>query len=169
MQQLRITPCRNDLGLIQRELKKVNYECMDSPGASDWIRGLYITRLYMENHFDYLDAFPYLSAAIGDLIGQVNGGLDSNVQLRQVIVNKITAGNSLGVHADGPPQDLRFHLPIVTAPGCYWWDEVTNRFTHMTAGNWWGPVPYSGVKHSMVNDSSQERIHVVVDLYVKLT
>lgn len=82
--------------------------------------------------------------------------------IQQIMVNNLDPGSVLEPHKDGEPNHTRFHLPVLTHPDVYWWDEINGRF-HMEAGYWYGPVPYCGIMHSAGNPSPENRLHVVVD------
>lgn len=87
-----------------------------------------------------------------------------------VMINKLPPDTIVPVHTDTLlptqqgklPRLERWHLPIVTNPDCYFWDEH-HKWTHFALGSWWGPVPY-WLNHSVENTGQTERIHVVVDL-----
>jgi len=81
---------------------------------------------------------------------------------RQMIVNRLRPFGKLEPHRDGWPDRLRFHLPLQTSPGAYWWDEQ-NGDVHMACGTWYGPVPYCGVLHAAYNPTPVDRVHLVVD------
>lgn len=80
---------------------------------------------------------------------------------QSVMVNRLKAGVEVPVHTDAE-NGVRWHLPIVTNPGAMWWDEISGQ-THMEAGFWWGPVPYT-IPHKVLNRGATDRIHLVVDI-----
>lgn len=89
--------------------------------------------------------------------------LTNNKNPLHVMVNKIPAGITAPVHTDtvlGDP--IRWHLPLLTNEGCFWWDEINN-LLQMKPGVWYGPVPYKS-RHTVGNFGTTERIHLVVDL-----
>lgn len=128
-----------------------------------WIAGLSNTRLFLRHprtghaQIDLLDAFPHVKWAIEDL-RQMTG----HRTLNQVMVNQLEPGGKLSAHRDGPPDDARYHLPVVTNDRAMWWDEY-NATLHMEDGYWHGPVPYCGVLHAVVNNGDRARLHLVVD------
>lgn len=80
-----------------------------------------------------------------------------------VMLNRVPPGIDVPKHTDtvhGLPK--RWHLPIQTNPGCFFWDEI-NGERHFPLGEWCGPVPYSSL-HTVWNHGTTERIHLVVDL-----
>lgn len=119
-------------------------------GPTGWIAGLSMARV------DLLD-YPAMADAVDEL--RIDVGLHSVVQS---MVNLLHPGGTLSVHRDGPPDHLRYHLPIVTNMDAYWWDEYSDKM-HMTAGWWYGPVPYCGILHGAGNPGPTDRIHLVVD------
>lgn len=120
-----------------------------------------MTRLALDDHHNRLGFFPATSSAIGGLM--TARGAD---RLHQVMVNRLDAGGFLDVHRDGrpfePPPE-RWHLPIITSADVTYWDEDSGEPFTMTAGKWWGPVPY-WLLHSMRNAGDRPRLHLVVDL-----
>jgi hypothetical protein len=89
-----------------------------------------------------------------------------------VMVNKLKPGVTVPVHRDfllptrlqpwKRPTLERWHLPVATNGGCFFWDE-DNGSKHMPLGFWTGPVPY-WLRHSVRNEGFTERVHLVVDL-----
>lgn len=98
----------------------------------------------------------------------IKAAIDELVKFRakkamHLMVNKLPASCLCPVHTDnvvGSPE--RWHLPLVTNPNTYWWDEKEG-LLHMDAGNWYGPMPYGG-RHTVVNFGTDERIHLIVDV-----
>lgn len=120
-------------------------------GPHGWIRGLSNSRIRLG------ETYPLITEAVEEL--QDKEGLSSVVQ---VMVNNLAPGASLSPHRDGLPDNLRYHLPILTNTEAYWWDELESR-RHMLAGWWYGPVPYCGILHSAGNPGTSDRLHLVVD------
>jgi hypothetical protein len=85
-----------------------------------------------------------------------------NRRWRYVMVNRLKPEAVVKPHKDIGAEVERWHLPVLTNPGAYWWDEREGEI-HMEAGFWWGPVPYS-ILHSVGNEGSSERVHIIVDL-----
>lgn len=119
-------------------------------GPERWIFGLDMVRIDPAR-------CGYIEAAIQDLRGEVQVG-----PLVQAMLNRLRPGGELKPHRDGPPDRLRFHLPLCTNSAAYWWDEI-NGHEHMMLGNWYGPVPYCGVLHSAANPGTTDRVHLVAD------
>lgn len=117
-----------------------------------WISGLSMLRVQ-----DDLDSYPVLKYEIEELQKSIG-----NHELRQVMINRLEPGCCLEMHEDGPPDDYRYHLPVVTNPSVRWWDEV-NGIRYMQAGYWYGPVAYCGRLHSMSNRGRYARVHVIAD------
>jgi hypothetical protein len=116
-----------------------------------WIRGLSLTRVRPgESH-------PFITQAV-DALGAVVHRYD----VKQILINNLEPGAELSIHRDGYPQNDRFHLPLITNPSAYWWDEIEGR-THMLSGWWYGPVPYCGILHSAGNPGTSDRLHLIVD------
>ncbi len=64
----------------------------------------------------------------------------------------------------------RWHLPIVTNPHAYYWEEsLGNRADgsmiglNMLVGYWYGPIAYH-TKHTIWNAGAEDRYNLVVDL-----
>lgn len=155
-------PMRGDVAPLIRELESVALlHIEDGSGSSHfdgpegWIHGLWLNRIAISD----VATYPILVAAIARL----GDGLEWRYgQVAQVLLNKLKAGNNLDPHKDGAPNRARFHLPLVTHPDVYWWDELEGR-CHMEVGRWYGPVPYCGILHSAGNPSPIDRVHVIVD------
>jgi len=79
-----------------------------------------------------------------------------------MMLNRLKAKGFVKEHIDPINRGERWHLPLTTNVETIWWDELEGTF-HMRAGLWWGPVPYK-VLHSVRNDGSTDRIHLVVDV-----
>jgi hypothetical protein len=62
------------------------------------------------------------------------------------------------------PHIERWHLPVITNPGCYWWDANGGE-VHQPEMIWFGPVKYWEL-HAVGNRGEGNRIHIVVDLDV---
>ena len=157
---------------IRHELYAVETEIVpDGSGNTGWIYGLTNMRLYGAGWPDILGwaseptNVPEVTRdTVQTLLRYCRRRWAIDFQLRQVMVNHLAPGGRLEPHRDSPPDDYRFHLPVITAPGVRWWDERIG-FIVMELGTWYGPVNYCGILHSMVNDSESVRTHLVVDLY----
>lgn len=134
-----------------------------SPG---WIQGLSNTRLFLRRPgtsspdgvlLNFLAEFPAIEMAIEELREEMGHRI-----LTQVMVNSLEPGGKLAAHRDGLPDDARYHLPVFTNPDAVWWDEFHGT-THLAEGYWHGPVPYCGVLHSVANNGTMSRLHVVAD------
>lgn len=157
---MNITPSTVDWEALQREVFTVPLRrIQDGSGSSHfngpegWIRGLSMARVHLG------ETYPLITQAVTELRERVPVGATV-----QVMVNKLDAGGELSSHRDGYPDHARFHLPIVTSPAVYWWDEL-NGHVHMREREWYGPVPYCGVLHSAGNPSPVYRFHLVADFH----
>lgn len=121
-------------------------------GPEGWIHGLEMVRLAPR---------WWGTGLIGKAIDEVRCARQVGA-LRQMIVNRLRPYGKLEAHRDGWPDRLRFHLPLQTNPGAYWWDELNGK-VHMSCGTWYGPVPYCGVLHAAHNPTPVDRVHLVVD------
>lgn len=122
-----------------------------------WIHGLAIGRLFGPGYDNLLPEFEAIRHAIMALNYACGG------ELKQVMLNVLGPECSLERHRDGEPKHNRYHLPIVTDPEVFWWDELDGKI-HMEAGYWYGPVNYCGILHSMTNGSEMSRVHLIADL-----
>lgn len=121
-------------------------------GPEGWIYGLEMVRLPPRT---------WNVGALGLAVDEVRRARQVGA-MRQVLVNRLRPYGKLDQHRDGWPDRLRFHLPLMTHPDAYWWDERNGR-VHMESGAWYGPVPYCGVLHAAYNPTPVDRIHLVVD------
>lgn len=146
-----------DLAALREELSTIELQAIpDGSGSSHlggpegWIHGLSMARIARVE-------YAQLGVAIAELRDVVHLGV-----LRQVMVNRLSAGNTLEPHRDGLPQHQRFHLPVITHPDVFWWDEIAGKCT-MEPGYWYGPVNYCGILHMVANPSPVDRVHVIAD------
>lgn len=170
-----VSKCTN-LDAVLADIRKMKFEKVpDGSGQArgngtheGWITGLWNRRLYHSDgrYPDALRRTMGISSAIQTLSQHLHNVPDHRnshpLIVRQVMVNALEPHSALAPHRDGPPADLRFHLPVVTSPEVEWWDEI-NGPLHMELGNWYGPVNYCGILHAMRNDSDKARVHLVVD------
>lgn len=164
MVHLKVGPTSINLDRLIKEVESINLEHIpDGSGAArgedareGWISGLHMTRLFGDGYDDLLGHYPAIYEAICELAELQDS------RLVQVMVNRLDAGKRLDKHRDGLPDNYRYHLPVITHPDVEWWDERFGR-RHMTLGVWYGPVPYCGILHYMVNDSDVHRYHLIAD------
>lgn len=109
----------------------------------------------------WMDGSLHLPAArplIFALMAQVQGE-----RLGRVMLNKIPAGHRIYPHADLPEHANywdRFHYVVASAPGVMFW--CGNEEASMETGDvWWFQ---NALEHEVINDSSQDRIHLIVDI-----
>lgn len=121
-----------------------------------WIGDLHNTRLSLA---PLEDGLPHVFKAVDAL-----GSWLDDWAIDQVMVNRLGPRSALDQHRDADRGVYRFHLPVITTPDVFWWDEIIRTSVHFELGNWYGPVPYANVLHSMHNDSSQARYHIVADM-----
>lgn len=122
-----------------------------------WIKGLSMARLCGPEYPDKLQEYPTIGHVVELFANQ------QDKPIHQVMVNQLRAHSTLELHRDGPPEMLRYHLPITTNPLVEWYDEIDG-WVHMELDKWYGPVNYCGKLHSMTNDGETARIHLIVDL-----
>lgn len=100
----------------------------------------------------HLDGAPYLRQTLGAL----------GVTLGRTRLMRLSGGAEVKKHADQGYYWIdrtRVHVPIVTQPGVRF--ECGDAATHMGAGECW--IFDTWRQHRVLNDSSEERIHLVVD------
>ena len=100
------------------------------------------------------DARPLVRA----LMTQVHGE-----RLGRVLINKIRPGGRIFPHADEPVHAEywdRYHFVLQSTPGCLFrcGDETVNM---KTGEVWWFQ---NQIEHEVVNNGSDDRIHMVVDI-----
>ena len=82
-----------------------------------------------------------------------------------LMLNILPAGLVIPAHTDredAGPDGERWHLPIATNPGCFWWDERSDIETHQPLGHWSGPCP-NRIRHRVGNCGTTDRTHLIVD------
>ena len=89
------------------------------------------------------------------------------------MINKLASGVVVPKHTDtlrnqdrGNPFIERWHLPLITNDGCWWWDQENDR-VEMPLGYWYGPMPYN-LLHQVGNVGLTERVHLIVDIGCKV-
>jgi hypothetical protein len=99
----------------------------------------------------------YIGQVIRDVIAQHRGQFQGRTQLIW-----LGAGKLYPIHRDLHTPS-RYHIPLVTNPGCYWKFLLDDeRILHMPADDrvWFvNPVRLS---HTFVNNSSTSRCHLVM-------
>lgn len=105
----------------------------------------------------WLPKAPRIQEAIAEIEGMVGG------KATHIMLNRLRPHDNVLPHKDLMDVGERWHLPLVTNPKAFWWDEVENKDFHMEVGFWYGPVNYKA-DHSVWNDGETERIHLVVDV-----
>jgi hypothetical protein len=84
-------------------------------------------------------------------------------RLGRVIINKLRPGGRIFPHADTPAHAEywdRFHIVLQSAPGCNF--RAGDEMVHMDTGEvWWFN---NRIEHEVVNNSADDRIHMVVDI-----
>lgn len=111
---------------------------------------------------------PYFGTEIAKAVEEISSF--RNQQPLHLMVNKIPPGIHVPKHRDWllpakqgeKPTLERWHLPIQTSNEAGWWDEMNGEMI-FDVGHWFGPMPY-WLLHRVWNDSTIERIHLIVDL-----
>lgn len=101
---------------------------------------------------------PAARALIFLLMGRIEGE-----RLGRVMINKLRAGGRIYPHPDTPAHAEywdRFHFVLQSGPGCNFraGDETVNMPTGTV---WWFQ---NAVEHEVVNNSADDRLHMVVDI-----
>jgi len=109
----------------------------------------------------WMDGALHLPAArplIFGLMARVEGE-----RLGRVMINKLRPGGRIYPHADTPAHAEywdRYHLVLQSGPGCNFrcGDEMVNM---QTGGVYWFQ---NAIEHEVINNSSDDRIHMIVDI-----
>jgi len=103
-------------------------------------------------------ALPEARPLIFALMAFVNGE-----RLGRVIINKVNSGGRIYPHADTPSHAEyydRFHIVLKSSPGVVF--RAGDESVYMAEGDtWWFN---NAQEHEVINNSAQERIHMVVDI-----
>jgi hypothetical protein len=109
----------------------------------------------------WMDGAIHLPAArrlIFDLMGKIEGE-----RLGRVMINKLVQGGRVYPHADTPVHANywdRYHFVIRSGPGVSF--RCGEETVHMPVGQvWWFQ---NALEHEVVNNSSEERIHLICDI-----
>lgn len=109
----------------------------------------------------WMDGMLHLPAArplIFGLMSQVEGE-----RLGRVMINKIQPGGRIYAHADTPEHAQywdRFHYVVASASGVLF--RCGEEQVQMSTGEvWWFQ---NALEHEVVNNSPQERIHLIIDI-----
>lgn len=86
-------------------------------------------------------------------------------RIGRVMINKLRPGGRIFPHADTPAHAEyweRYHYVIHASPGCQF--RCGEETVYMPPGTlWWFQ---NAIEHEVVNNSAEERIHMIVDLRV---
>lgn len=94
-----------------------------------------------------------------------------NQKAIHMMVNVLPSGIKVELHRDWMkptryqeyhPTVERWHLPLITNPDAIFFGVECGQ-VYMENGYWWGPVEYWKL-HSIWNNGTEDRIHLVVDL-----
>ena len=92
------------------------------------------------------------------LMGAVGG-----VRLGRVMINKIAPGGRIFPHADTPDHAeyySRHHIVLQAEPGCIF--RCADEQVNMRTGEvWWFN---NKLEHEVINNSAEDRIHMIVDI-----
>jgi hypothetical protein len=109
----------------------------------------------------WMDGWLHLPAArsiVFGLVAQVEGE-----RLGRVMINRLRPGGRIFPHADTPVHANywdRYHVALQSGPGCNF--RCGDETVHMPAGQvWWFQ---NANEHEVVNNSSDDRIHMIVDI-----
>ena len=114
---------------------------------------------------------PFKSPTIIEAIKEISD--HRSIPALHMMVNRLPPGVTTPKHVDflkpsthQPKYPIleRYHLPIITNPSAYYWneDEPESKI-HMKAGFWYGFIKYWRL-HEVGNLGDTERIHLIVDL-----
>lgn len=101
---------------------------------------------------------PHLRAIVLDLMRRVEG-----VQLGRVIISRLPPGKSITPHIDqGTPATFyrRYQIALQSLPGCVF--RIEDEGVMFQSGEVW--MINNRAKHYVVNNSSDDRIAVIVDV-----
>lgn len=103
--------------------------------------------------------FPEARSLVQALMARVNG-----VRLGRVMINKVRPGGRIYPHADSPEHanywNNRLHIVLQSLPGNDF--QCEDEHVHMRAGEaWWFD---HRLMHQVVNNSADDRIHLLVDI-----
>lgn len=105
-----------------------------------------------------VDSLPSVRTVIRQLMDRVNG-----VRLGRVLITKLAPGKQILPHVDGGSHAAyyeRYHAVLQGLPGSLF--NCGDETVCMQSGSvWWFQ---NAVEHSVVNNSADDRIHVVIDI-----
>lgn len=103
-------------------------------------------------------ALPQARPLVFGLMGTVEGE-----RLGRVLITRLAPGARIEPHVDGGSHAAyydRYHIPLLSAPGCLF--RAGEETVHMQAGDcWWFD---NSVEHEVVNNSADDRIHLIIDI-----
>ena len=101
---------------------------------------------------------PEARPLIMNLMGYIGG-----TRLGRVVINRIRPGGVIAPHIDGKAHSeyyRRHHIVLQSAAGVIF--RCENEHVHMMTGEaWW---MNNAVDHEVINNSSMDRIHLIVDI-----
>lgn len=132
-------------------------------------RTVHETEEALKNHLANFDQHENVDQPVFKLLPEARPlifGLMSLVQgerLGRCIINKLRPGGRIFAHADTPAHAEywdRFHIVLQSRPGVDF--RTGDEHVFMAPGEvWWFD---NSVEHEVVNNSSEDRIHLVVDI-----
>lgn len=134
----------------------------DGPGAEEKLA------LYRSNRlpgFDQHESIDYPAYSIlteaRPLVMSIFHGVGGE-RLGRVMINKIKPGGAIFPHADTPEHAnyySRFHLVLQSAPGVIFRCADEQAYWETGAAFWFD----NRLEHEVINNSSEDRIHMIVD------
>lgn len=123
-----------------------------------------IPLLFNENFTDFPDKFKYYSHFEQEVqeLEKFLRDYYKTGKIVRCIITKLLAGRAIPRHADGVKSlwdAHRHHIPLVTNNAVLF--EVNGEVKNMKAGEVW--EINNSIPHSVSNDSSRDRIHIIVD------
>jgi hypothetical protein len=105
-----------------------------------------------------IDALPQARPLIFGLMARVEGE-----RLGRCLITRLAPGRSIAPHEDGGSHAAyyeRFHIALQSTPGTLF--RCGGETVHMPPGSvWWFN---NSVEHEVVNNGSDDRIHLIVDI-----
>jgi quercetin dioxygenase-like cupin family protein len=127
-----------------------------TPNAKEWEPGK-----SDPHEAEWMDGYVHLPAVRPFIFGLMNKV--EGERLGRVLINRLKPGGTIFSHTDPPlftQYWSRYHIVLQSSPGCVF--KVGEEQVQMRTGElWWFD---NGKPHEVVNNSSLDRIHLIIDI-----
>ena len=133
----------------------------DGITSENWLENLSVDDLPALAEWESMQRL--LDRAAGAIMAHPLGGQFLSGEMGRAMVSRLDPGSTIFWHLDDGPyhsRTMRFHLPLVTNPGCLMYSGPET--LHLPAGSlWWFN---NHVRHSAANWGQHMRLHLIFEM-----